>query len=139
MSGTVQVVRPIPVVTPLTQPYWQAADEGRLVLQHCASCGAFTHFPADVCAGCGRGDALGWREVSGRGSVYMFSVIHRTAVPGFTVPYVVAWIDLVEGPRVFGNILGCPPDDVRIDLPVRVIFERVDGFGSVPSFAAVAG
>lgn len=136
-GGAPPAQRPVPVVTPLTEPYWAAAREGRLVLQHCGACEGLTHFPSDVCAHCGDSRRLGWREVSGHGRVYTFSVIHRTAVPGFTVPYVVAWIDLAEGARVFGNVHGCPPDDVRIDMPVRVVFEQVDGFGPMPSFTAV--
>lgn len=130
--------RPVPLVTPLTKPYWRAAKEGRLVLQHCSACEAFTHFPADACAGCGRNDQLGWLEVSGQGRIYTFSVIHRGAVPGFAVPYVIAWVDLAEGPRVFGNVLGCRPEDVHIGMPVEMVLDEVPGFGPVPSFA-VAG
>jgi len=130
--------RPRPVTTPLAEPYWSAARDGRLVLQYCTACGRFTHFPADACAGCGDTAHLGWREVGGRGRVYTFSVVHRSAVPGFEVPYVIAWIDLSEGPRVFGGVVGCSPDDVSIGMPVQVVFEDRAGFGPVPTFAAVA-
>jgi uncharacterized OB-fold protein len=123
------------VVTPRAQPYWDAAAQGRLVIQHCVACGADTHFPSDVCGGCGAPDP-GWREVGGRGVVHTFSVVHRTTVPGFAVPFVIAWIDLDDGPRVFGNVVGCPPGDVHIGQPVRVVFEEREGFGPVPTFTA---
>lgn len=135
-TPTPACVRPAPVVTALAEPYWTAAREGRLVLQHCDLCDGFTHFPSDACAHCGQSRGLGWREVSGRGRVYTFSVIHRTGVPGFELPYVVAWIDLAAGARVFGNVRGCPPERVRIDMPVQVTFEQIEAFGPVPTFTA---
>jgi uncharacterized protein len=130
--------RPRPVVTPLTEPYWTAARDCRLVVQHCSGCDAFTHFPADACSGCGESSELVWREVSGAGHVYTFTVVHRAAVPGFKLPYAIAWIDLVEGPRVFGGVLNCAPDEVRIGMPVTVVFEERAGFGPVPTFSAAA-
>jgi hypothetical protein len=126
---------PRPAVTALTEPYWRAAQDGRFVLQHCRACGTFTHFPADACAGCGLASQLDWREVSGAGWVYTFSIVHRSMVPGLQPPYVIAWIDLSEGPRVFGGVQGCAPDDVFIDMPVHVVFEERAGFGRIPTFA----
>ena len=126
-----------PVVTALTEPYWRAAQDHRFVLQHCRACGTFTHFPADACAGCGDASQLEWREVSGAGRVYTFSIIHRSTVPGFQAPYVIAWVDLSEGPRVFGGVEGCAPEDVTIDMPVHVVFEERPGFGRIPTFAVV--
>ncbi|HEY8524645.1 MAG TPA: OB-fold domain-containing protein [Acidimicrobiales bacterium] len=137
--------RAAPAVTPLTEPYWAAAAEGTLALQHCGACERFVHFPASSCPTCGRGDGLSFEPVSGRGVVYTYSVVHRTFAPGFDdrVPYVIAWIDVPEQPglRVFGNVLDCDPDDVRIGMPVEVCFETIEGFGPVPNFrpASAAG
>ena len=128
--------RPAPVVTPLTEPYWGAAEDGRFVLQYCSACSVFTHFPADACRRCGDASHLEWREVSGAGRVYTFTVVHRAAVPGFHPPYAIAWIDLDEGPRVFGGVLDCAPDGVRIGMPVTVVFEQRAGFGAMPNFSA---
>jgi uncharacterized OB-fold protein len=72
--------------------------------------------------------------------VHTFTVVHRTAAPGFTdcTPYVLAWVDLAEQPglRAFGNVTGCAPPQVRIGLPVRACFEERQGFGLVPNFTA---
>jgi uncharacterized OB-fold protein len=127
--------RPLPVPTELTEPYWRAAAEGRLVIQHCRDCDRWIHFPERQCADCGSDD-LGWDQVSGRGTVATFSVVHRSFVAGFDgEPYVIAWIDLPEQPglRVFGNITGCTPDAVRIGLPVELWFER-RGEMAMPNF-----
>ncbi|NUU26051.1 MAG: hypothetical protein HOV68_31810 [Streptomycetaceae bacterium] len=125
----------------LSAPYWEAVGERRLRIQRCRRCSRYIHLPEALCPKCGGGD-LGWDEVSGRGTVHTFSVVHRTFAPGFAdrTPYVIAWIDLVEQPalRAFGNVLGLPPADVRIGLPVRLCFEDVEGFGPLPNFRAVA-
>jgi uncharacterized OB-fold protein len=123
--------RPLPTPSPLTAPYWEACQQGELAIQHCAGCGRLVHFPEPSCPFCG-GTDLPYERVSGRGTVHTFSVIHRTFLPGFTTPYVLAWIDLDEGARVFGDVTGCPPEEVRIGLPVRVCFEELPGFGPVP-------
>lgn len=130
--------RPLPIPTELTEPYWRAAAEGRLVIQHCRGCGRWIHFPEPRCADCGSED-LGWDEVSGRGTVATFSVIHRSFVAGFDgEPYVIAWIDLPEQPglRLFGNVTGCAPDAVRIGQPVEAWFER-RGEMAMPNFRII--
>ncbi|MBC6461241.1 Zn-ribbon domain-containing OB-fold protein [Actinomadura sp. HBU206391] len=123
--------RPLPSPTPLTAPYWDACRRGELLIQHCAGCGRFVHFPEPACPYCGGAD-LPYDEVSGHGRVHTYSVVHRTFLPGFEVPYVLAWIDLDEGARAFGDVVGCPPEDVRIGSRVRVCFEDLPGFGAVP-------
>lgn len=127
--------KPLPQMTDLTAPYWRAAAEGRLAIQHCRGCDRYIHFPEPRCAECGSQD-FGWDEVSGRGTVATFSVVHRSFVAGFDgAPYVIAWIDLPEQPglRVFGNITGCAPDAVRIGMPVELWFER-RGDVAMPNF-----
>lgn len=132
------VAKPLPEPTDLTAPYWRAAAEGRLVLQHCRGCGRWIHFPEPRCAMCGS-DQFDWDAVSGRGTVATFSVIHRSFVAGFDgEPYVIAWIDLPEQPglRVFGNVTGCAPDAVRIGTPVEVWFEP-RGDMAMPNFRTI--
>lgn len=109
--------RPLPQPTALTAPYWEACRRGELVIQHCPECGHFVHFPKAHCPFCGTGD-LPYERVSGRGTVHTFSVIHRAFLPGFSTPYTIAWIDLEEGARVFGSVVG----DVEIGMPVEVTF-----------------
>ncbi|GLZ11192.1 hypothetical protein Acsp04_14270 [Actinomadura sp. NBRC 104425] len=129
--------RPSPVPTPLTEPYWTACRRGELVLQRCRGCARFVHFPEPSCPFCGAAE-LAYEAVSGRGHVHTFSVVHRAFLPGFDPPYVVAWIDLPEGARVFGDVTGCPPEDVRIGMPVQVTFDDLDGFGPIPHWRPAA-
>jgi uncharacterized OB-fold protein len=89
------------------------------------------HLPEIACPFCGCAD-LPYETVSGRGTVHTFTVVHRAFLPGFTPPYTVAWIDIAEGARAFGDVVDCPPEDVRIGLPVRVCFEDLPGFGPIP-------
>ncbi|MEU6419585.1 Zn-ribbon domain-containing OB-fold protein [Streptomyces spiralis] len=132
--------RTIPHVLALTAPYWEAARDRRLCLQRCAVCGLYVHFPQLECPRCANTE-LPYEQVSGRGVVHTFSIVHRTFAPGFAarVPYVIAWIELVEqaGLRVFGNVLHCPPEQVCIGMPVELCFEDLDGFGPIPNFRAV--
>lgn len=123
--------RPAPAPDSLTAPYWDACRRGELAIQRCAGCERFVHFPEPVCPYCGSGD-LSYEKVAGRGTVHTFTVVHRTFLPGFTTPYVMAWIDLHEGGRAFGDVVGCPPETVRIGLPVEVCFTEFDGFGPIP-------
>jgi uncharacterized OB-fold protein len=123
--------RPIPAPTQLTAPYWAACRRGELSIQRCARCDRRVHFPEAECPFCGGMD-LPYETVSGRGTVHTLTVVHRAFLPGFSPPYVVAWIDLDEGARAFGDVIDCRPEDVRIGLQVRVCFQELPGFGPVP-------
>jgi uncharacterized OB-fold protein len=124
--------RPAPTPTALTAPYWEACQQGELALQRCAGCARYVHFPEPVCPYCG-GTDLPYTKVPGNGSIHTFSVVHRTFLPGFTPPYVLAWIDL-DGidARVFGDVVDCRPEILRIGLPVEVHFTDLPGFGPIP-------
>jgi uncharacterized OB-fold protein len=77
-----------------------------------------------ACSGCYR-QSLEWTPVSGRGSVYSYSVVHRAQTPAFQVPYVVAIVELAEGPRMLTSIVDVKPEQVRIGMDVEVAFEPV--------------
>ena len=126
--------RPAPVADAETEPYWKAAKEGRLVVQRCTTCGNHQLYPRWRCLRC-RGEVQ-WVEASGGGTVYSFTVIRQNFSRSFRdlLPYVVALVDLDEGPRVMTNVVGCDPDDVRIGMPVRVRFEAVNDESSIPLF-----
>ncbi|MCO5992252.1 Zn-ribbon domain-containing OB-fold protein [Actinoallomurus rhizosphaericola] len=126
--------RPLPRPSALTAPYWEACQRGELAVQRCRGCGRRVHLPEPACPYCG-GTDLPYETVSGRGSVHTFSVVHRAFLPGFEVPYVIAWIDLEEGVRAFGGVVGdISPEDVRIGMPVRVRFDDLPGFGRIPNW-----
>lgn len=125
----------VPELTELTRPYWQAAREGRLVVQRCGNCGSLRHPPLHRCPNC-HATEVEWTPVQGRGTVYTFTVVeHPThAALEEAVPYVVALVELAEGPRILTNIRGCPPESVRVGMPVRVTFEKVDEVTTLPQF-----
>lgn len=116
-----------------TQFFWDGAKDGELRIQRCADCGALRHPPGPMCPSCHsiKRDHV---VASGRGMVHSFVVHHHPPVPGRTPPYVVALIDLEEGVRMVGNVLGCPPEDVAIGMPVRVTFERMDDELTLPQW-----
>jgi uncharacterized OB-fold protein len=127
--------KPLPEVTPESQPFWAACRRHRLVVQRCRTCGTVQYYPRGVCAHCW-GEDLEWREASSRGIVYTYTITHRTQTRGFKdeVPYVLAYVRLEEGVQVLTNIVGCPPEAVRIGLPVVATFEDVDDTVSIPRF-----
>lgn len=127
--------RPLPVPDHDTRPYWEAARRHELLIQRCRACGQHYFYPRSHCPHC-LSDQTEWLRASGRGTVYSFTVTHRAPHPGFAdrVPYTVALIELAEGPRIMSNVVGCPPDDVRIGMPVEVDFEDVTPEVSLPVF-----
>ncbi|SDL86467.1 Zn-ribbon domain-containing OB-fold protein [Nonomuraea jiangxiensis] len=96
-----------------------------LVIRRCASCDGRLCLPEPSCPWCG-GELAG-EPVPGEGVVHTFTVVHRSFAPAYRgrEPYVMAWVDLSAGTRVFGHVVGCAPEEVRIGMPVRVTF--VDG------------
>jgi uncharacterized OB-fold protein len=126
--------RPAPIPDAESEPYWAATLEGRLVAQRCDTCGHYQLYGRAHCLVC-RGPVT-WVEVSGRGSVYSFTVIRQNPSRSFRhlLPFVVALVDLDEGPRLMTNIVGCPIEEVRIAMPVRVCFEPVSDQAALPMF-----
>ena len=123
-------VKPLPQPDAVSAPYWAAAREGRLLVQECASCGNRQWYPRALCTRCGA--EPGWLTCSGRGVVHTFTVIRQMGMPGFRdeTPYVVAMIELEEGPRLMGNVLDVAVEDVRIGMAVEVVFvDSADDIG----------
>ncbi len=111
-----------PERSPETEEFWQATTEGRLLLPRCDNCGVAIWYPRQLCPDCG-GSSVTWTQASGLGSIYSFSVVRRSAGSyQNVVPYVVAYVELSEGPRVLSNVIGCDPDRVYIGQAVRVVF-----------------
>jgi uncharacterized OB-fold protein len=111
--------KPLPAPDVISAEYWSALSSGRLLVQHCPDCGHYQFYPRALCTSCGSEPVF--REVSGRGTVYTFTVIRQNGVPAFQsdVPYVVAMIQLEEGVRLMGNVTGCPVEEVRVGMEVR--------------------
>jgi uncharacterized OB-fold protein len=107
------------VPDPESAEYWAGLRDGKLLVQRCVDCGTHQLYPRDRCLTC-RG-SVEWVEASGRGSVYSYTVIRQNYARPFRdwIPYVVALIDLEEGPRVMSNVVGVDPDDVHVGMAVR--------------------
>jgi len=119
---------------PLSAPFWQAAREHRLVLQHCPGCGAWQFYPRPFCIACSA-DGLAWRDASGLGTVHSQTVVHMQVLPHLPPPYVVAVVELDEGPRLTSLVTGA---EGRIGDRVRVEWqERADG-PPLPTFARLS-
>jgi len=115
--------RPIPRRTPTSAPYFDAARDGRLSLQKCPRDGFF-FYPRNRCPDCLQDD-WSWQDVSGRGTVYSYTVdrVGLDPTQRERLPLVVALVELEEGPRLTTNIIGCAADAVKIGMPVEVTFE----------------
>jgi uncharacterized OB-fold protein len=120
------IPKPLPHPTPVSRPFWDAAREHRLSLQRCAACGRHVYYPRTLCPHCGDSD-LAWTDVSGRGTVYSYTIARRATARPFEpdVPYVIAIVELEEGPHMTTNIVGCDPDAVHIGMPVEAAFDDV--------------
>ena len=118
---------PEPVVALEAKPFWDAAAQGRLVLQRCAGCLLVVWYPRALCPACS-GTQLDWFEASGRGTIYSYTVNHRGdgAYKG-AAPYILAYVELDEGPRVLTNVVECDPVAVNVGQPVRAVFQRTAG------------
>lgn len=122
--------RPVPLPDAVCGPFLQAAAEGRLVLQRCRDCDQAVFYPRSCCTACG--GELTWVDASGRGRVHTYTIIRQNLSRAFRdkVPYVVAMIDLDEGARMMGNVIGCTPEEVSIGMPVEVVLVKVsEGIG----------
>lgn len=114
-----------PPYNPEAEPFWTAAAEGRLVLPVCDACGHHIWYPRSWCPVCG-GDAVTWTELSGRGTVYACTVLRKGMGPWTdAAPYVGAYVELAEGPRILTNVLTEDPTSVHIGLPVEAVFVPV--------------
>jgi uncharacterized OB-fold protein len=117
--------RPVPVATPETAHYWEGTANRELRLQRCRAC-TTTYFPPQpFCPACSDDDVEVVRA-SGRGTVHGYVITHRAA-PGFDAPYVIAVVELEEGPRLLTNLVGIEPDPdvIALDLPVEAVYEPV--------------
>jgi uncharacterized OB-fold protein len=129
-------LRPPPQPDPTTSFFWDAAKQGRLVIQRCPSCGYLQHPPDVVCTEC-QCEVLEQAEVSGHGRLYSYAVAERAFHPGFVshLPYVVALVELEEqaGLRLLANIVDAGTDDLEVGMPLEVVFEK-RGDISLPQF-----
>jgi uncharacterized protein len=134
------VAKPLPAISDFNRAFWEAAKRHKLALQRCNSCGKFWAPNGPVCPHCFSEDYT-WEDLSGRGKIASWVVFHKVYHPAFAneVPYNVAFVEVEEGPRIISSIVGVSNDQLRIGMPVEVIFEDVNDEISLPKFKPAPG
>lgn len=127
--------KPIAAPNSETRPFWEGCKRHELLLQACDACGHRQFYPRMLCTRC-RSTSLSWKPARGTGVVHSFTIIRRAPSPAFKpdLPYVLALVELEEGVRMMTNVVGCEPEQVRIDLPVQVLFDDVTEDFTLPKF-----
>jgi uncharacterized OB-fold protein len=129
---------PPPMADATTLPWWQAAAEHRLVVQRCTACAHTRLPPAPVCPEC-RSEDHDWKELSGRGEVYTYTLVHRPIAAGQELPYAIAVIALEDsgGVRIISNLVGVAGEEIEIGMPVDVVWEDMSADLAIPRFKPV--
>ncbi len=131
-------LKPLPRPSAESIPFWEGAKAHKLKIQECRSCEKSWFPPSMLCAHCGHTDHR-WIDASGNGKIHSFVVFHRLYHKGWEgeVPYVVAIVELEEGPRLYANIVGIEPEHVRCEMEVKVVFDDVTDAVTIAKFTPV--
>ena len=124
---------PDPTTNLETERYWAAAKDGQLLIKTCNACGEAHYYPREICPHCGSTDTE-WREASGKGVIYSYSVMRRAEIP-----YVIAYVTLAEGVTMMTNIVDSEFDAIAIGKAVEVTFRETEGGMALPVFRLVDG
>ncbi len=130
--------KPLPEPNDDTKPFWDYCKRHELRMQKCRQCGYVRCPPSIVCPNCHSLEAE-WVKLSGKGKVFSFTIFHYVYDKAFAndIPYAVASIELEEGPRMVSNIVGCPLEDIKVDMPVEVYFEDISEQFALPKFKPI--
>ncbi|MBW2544995.1 MAG: Zn-ribbon domain-containing OB-fold protein [Deltaproteobacteria bacterium] len=131
--------KPLPKINADTKEFWEGCREHLIKIQKCADCGFVRWPPSFICPQC-HSQKTDWIASTGRGSVYTFVVNHIAYHPAFreNLPYVVAVVELDEGPHLLTNIVDCDPGEVLCDMPVEVVWDDITDEFSLPKFRPVS-
>ncbi len=127
--------KPLPTIDDMNRPFWEGAKNNELKMQRCLDCGHIRYPINHICTNCLSEDAE-WINLSGRGSIFSYVVFYQLYNQAFKedIPYNVALVQLDEGPRMFGNIVGCANDDAKVGDRVEVVFDPVTEDVTIPRF-----
>lgn len=127
----------LPSPDPVTLPYWEACKRHELLIQKCSQCDAWQFYPRMMCSSCSATE-LNWEQASGAGTIVSWTVVRHPVSPAYAddVPYVIALIELDEGPVMMAKIVACEPDTVQAGMPVDVCFEDWTEEITMPNFRA---
>lgn len=135
-------VKPLPQPDPITTPYWESLKNHAMRIQRCNDTGKFFFYPRGL-SPFTLSSNISWEPVSGRGYLHAFTIVHAMRAPGFAeeVPYVVAIVELEEGPKLMTNLVDVEPDPAKISIgsPVEVVYDDVTEEITLPKFRLVAG
>lgn len=131
--------KPLPKPSHWSNPFWYGCKNKKLLIQKCENCKKHIFYPKLFCPFCLSTD-LRWIESTGKGKIYTFTIIYSYQPTEFSedIPYVVAVIELDEGVKMMSNIVGCPPEDVRCDMDVEVVFDDVTQEVTLPKFKPIS-
>jgi uncharacterized protein len=133
-------VKPLPQADGTTRPYWDSLNANDLKIQRCNDTGKYFFYPRGM-SPFTLSDNVSWETVKGTGVIHAFTIVHQNRAPGFVdeLPYVVAMVELDEGPRMMTNIIGVEPDPehVKIGMPVELVYDRVTDEVTLPKFKPV--
>jgi uncharacterized OB-fold protein len=122
-----------------TQEFWDATAEGRFLLKRCDDCGVIIWYPRFLCPDCSSTNTS-WFEASGKGTVYSFTVPRRGAGPyREAAPFVVAYVELEEGPRIMTNLVDIAIEDLAVGMPVEVVWHDTGQGNALYRFRPAAG
>jgi len=126
MAQEKKYAKPLPHLDEENRPWWEALKRHELYLQKCRDCAAIRYYPRAQCPEC-LSPRTEWVRASGRGKVYTFTATWQNQAAGFreSLPYVMAYVQLDEGPKMLTNIIDCGPEQVKIGMPVEVVYEDV--------------
>ena len=127
--------KPLPRGEEFNGEFYRFCRQHELRFQRCQACGTWRHMPRESCQACGSFDWT-WEPVAGTGEVFSWTVIHRALHPGFSedLPYAAVVVELQEGVRIVSHVLDLPVDQLRVGLPVRVVFDDVTPEVTLPKF-----
>ncbi len=131
------IKKQLPAITESNKPFWDAAHRHELVAYKCGTCGTYYAQPV-TCLRCGN-PQMSWVKVSGKAEVYTFCVYRQPFHPAWVkdIPYNVAYVKLVEGPLLMTSITGCDNQDIRVGMPVEVVFDDITPEISLPKFKPI--
>src|SRR5436189_94527 len=137
-SPWTETARPLPnPITPEARPFWDGLRERKLLLPRCQACGHVFFYPRVLCPRCHARDNT-WIQASGKGRLHAFEIAYQAFHKAWKVkpPYVLAMVELAEGPRLMSNLVNVEPDPraIKCDMPVRVVFSKLTDEVTPPLF-----
>ena len=137
-QGTVEYNKPLPELKGLNKEFYDHCKAHNLSFQRCLSCRTWRHVPRDMCDECGS-DQWEWAKSSGKGKIFSWTVVHRALHPSFKedIPYGVAIVEMDEGVRIVSQVVDCPTDEIRLGMPVTIVYDDVTPEVTLPKFRRI--